>query len=143
MSNLISPTLLAAISVPASGAATAGMETAVPTAASGSDAARFQSLMQAPDASAAPVVSAAPTGVGQVPRPGGSFSDAVVKTLSDASNEFKGMFSAVEKAASGNLTVGDGVKLQYDVAINLVSVDMATKVITKTTQIVDTLVKTQ
>ena len=48
MSNLISPTLLAAISVPASGAAPAGMETAVPTAASGSDAARFQSLMQAP-----------------------------------------------------------------------------------------------
>ena len=143
MSNLISPTLLAAVSMPTPGAAAAGMETPAPTAASGSDAARFQSLMQAPDASAATVVSAPPAGVGQLPRPGGSFSDAVVKTLSDASNEFKGVFSAAEKAASGNLTVGDGLMLQIGVAQTLVYLDLASKGITKTTQIVDTLVKTQ
>ena len=139
MSDLMSTSLFAMASATTLATQPAGLTTPSPMPAGTSDAARFQSLMQAPDV---PTTTANPTQtvVGQLPRPASVIGDGMVK----ASNEFKGVFSAAEKAAaSGNLTVAEGLRLQVGVSQMLIHWDLLNKGISKTPQIVDTLVKTQ
>ena len=143
MSDLMSTSLFAIASATTLATQPAGLTTPSPMPAGTSDAARFQSLMQAPDV---PTTTANPTQtvVGQLPRPASVIGDGMVKALTDASNEVKGVFSAAEKAAaSGNLTVAEGLRLQVGVSQMLIHWDLLNKGISKTPQIVDTLVKTQ
>ena len=143
MSNLLSPALLSVAGAPTLAATGAGAAAPIPMAAEGSDAARFQSLMQAPDVSAS-AAQMSPVVAGHLPRPASSIGDAVVKALSNTSNDFKGVFSAAEKAAaSGNLTVAQGLSLQLNVSQVLIHYDLVSKGVSKAQQTVDTLVKTQ
>jgi len=143
MSNLMSTSLLAAVAAPTLTSSAVPAATVAPIPAGANDAARLQSLLQAPEPST-PTDNRTQAVAGQLPRPAPIVGEGLVKTLTDVSSDIKGVFSAAEQAAaSGNLTVAEGLRLQLSVSQMLIHWDLLNKGISKTPQIVDTLVKTQ
>ncbi len=151
MNTVINTTLLAT-GAPSVGIAGVGGAAVTPSAPVGTDAARFQTLMAAADPAtntAAPVATL-PTATSHSTFPAPAHSrnplvDDITQALRDVSNDVNGTFQRYQHGVrSGEpMSVAQMMQAHGELMTGLVKWDLTNKVIQKTTQSVDTIVKTQ
>ncbi len=145
--NTVINTAFLATGAPSVGMTDVGGASVAPNAPMGSDAARFQSLMATSDPSMNTVTGAA-TQPTTLPKPA-NISNPLVNDaasfLKNVSNDVNGTFQRYQQGVQTGDTMSVTQMLQAhgQLMTGLVKWDLTNKVIQKTTQSVDTIVKTQ
>jgi hypothetical protein len=145
--NTVINTALLATGAPALGATGVGGAAVAPSAPAGTDAARFQTLMAATDPAmntAAPSATLPTT----LPIPAHSSNTLVSdlsNSLSKVSNDVNGTFQRYQQGVKSGEVMSMTQMLQAhgELMVGLIKWDLTNKGIQKSTQSVDTIVKTQ
>ena len=145
--NAVINTALLATGAPSVGATGVGGAAVAPSAALGTDAARFQALMAATDPAMNTVAPSAtlPTTLPVPASSHGTLTSGATNFLSEASKDVNGIFQRYQNGVKSGeiMTTTQMLQAQGELMTGLVKWDLTNKVIQKTTQSVDTIVKTQ